>query len=187
MLQFDETALFDTLSAAQRLGFVGDRPIGSAIEHSRTVVRALADVQGRVVDLGAGGGLPGFVVAHDRPDLALTLIDRRAKRTDFLERMVRRHGLAPAVSVVAADVDDVIAACRRGEVASFDAAIARGFGPPDRTIRAMAALVRAGGRLVVTEPPTGDRWPSDLLRELGLRRLDEGGSVAVFETGDDVA
>ena len=41
-----------------------------------------------VLDLGAGGGVPGLVIAHDLPDLHVTLLDRRAKRTDFLERVV---------------------------------------------------------------------------------------------------
>ena len=40
------------------------------------------------------GGLPGLVIAHDRPDVHVTLIDRREKRTDLLQRQatrLRRH------------------------------------------------------------------------------------------------
>ena len=39
-----------------------------------------------VLDIGSGGGLPGLVIAHDRPDVHVTLIDRREKRTDLLQR-----------------------------------------------------------------------------------------------------
>ena len=47
-----------------------------------------------MLDIGSGGGLPGLVIAHDRPDVHVTLIDRREKRTDLLQRQVtrlRRH------------------------------------------------------------------------------------------------
>ena len=98
-----------------------------------------------MVDLGAGGGVPGLVIAHDRPDLRLTLVDRRSKRTDFLRRVVRRLRWSTRVDVVTADVEAVIG--RRGP-AAFDAAVARGFGPPDTTLRFATQLVRAGGRIV---------------------------------------
>ena len=46
----------------------------------------------RLVDLGSGGGLPGLVLADAYPERAITLVDRREKRTDFLRRAVRRLG-----------------------------------------------------------------------------------------------
>ncbi len=188
MTGFDETGLAEALGQAQALGMLGDRPIPEAIEHARSVVRALDGVGGTVVDLGAGGGLPGLVIAHDRPDLRLELIDRRAKRTDFLERVVRRHGLAPRVVVVCADATALVGACSAGDRPLADAAVARGFGPPSVTIRTMTGLVRPGGRLVVTEPPVGDRWDHALLEELRVARIDERDGVpgvAIFERSPD--
>lgn len=173
-----DRALTGVLEESQRLGFLGERPIPDVIEHSRTFVDALAGVTGVVADLGSGGGVPGLVIANDRPDLDLVLIDRRAKRTDFLGRMITRLSWTSRVSVVNADVDDVIRAGRR-----FDASVARGFGPPDLTLTVSARLVREGGRLVISEPPTGDRWPAELVAELGLHRVeDDKRTVAVFES-----
>lgn len=182
--EFDETALVDALGRAQALGMLGDRPIPEAIEHSRTVVRALDGVTGTVADLGAGGGLPGLVIVRDRPDLCVELIDRRAKRTDFLERLVRRHDLLGRVVVTSADATVLVRACAAGDRPRVDAVVARGFGPPATTIRIMTGLVRRGGRLVVTEPPGGDRWDRSLLAELGLERVDvpDADGVAIFET-----
>ena len=80
--------VLDVLAESQRLGFLGGRPIDEVVEHARSFVDALDGVTGTVIDIGAGGGVPGLVVAHDRPDLRLTMVDRRAKRTDFLQRMV---------------------------------------------------------------------------------------------------
>ena len=102
-------ALVDALLDAQRLGFLGSRPIPEVIEHARGFVRALrARESDRVIesvlDLGSGGGVPGLIIAHDFPALHLTLLDRRAKRTDALERVVRRLGWQNRITVACTDV-----------------------------------------------------------------------------------
>lgn len=170
------------LEESQRLGFLGDRALPEVIEHARSFVDALDGVEGTVADMGSGGGVPGLVIAHDRPDVKVLLIDRRAARTDFLDRMVRRLRWTQRVEVRCADVADLI-----DGAASIDAAVARGFGPPDVTLSMGSRLVRPGGRIVISEPPEGDRWPPELLDDLGVRRLDDDrGAVSVFEvTGPD--
>ncbi len=167
------------LADAQRLGLLGARPIDDVVEHARGFVDALDALGpgGRVADLGSGGGVPGLVIAHDRPDLRLTLVDRRTKRTDFLERVVRRLGWVDRVTVVAADAVAVADTSPHG----FDAVVARGFGPPESTLEVAVRLVRPGGRIVISEPPTGDRWPRATLERLGLRRVPGPTTVAVFE------
>ncbi|GIZ54093.1 16S rRNA (guanine(527)-N(7))-methyltransferase RsmG [Noviherbaspirillum aridicola] len=47
----------------------------------------------RVLDVGAGGGLPGIVLAVARPDLAITLIDTVHKKTAFLTQVKAELGL----------------------------------------------------------------------------------------------
>lgn len=184
--------LRDVLEASQRSGFLGDRPIEQVIEHARAFVRALDGIERpavhsnedpasakrvlRVLDLGSGGGVPGLVIAHDRPDVMMTLLDRRAKRTDFLERVVSRLGWTDRVAVVCADVDAFTPPSR------FDAVVARGFGPPERTLTVATDLVVAGGRLVISEPPDADRWSNELLDQLGVDRLSTPGDpMAVFQ------
>jgi 16S rRNA (guanine527-N7)-methyltransferase len=175
--------LYEALGASQRLGFLGDRPIDEVVEHARLFVTALDGLhstQGghpNVVDLGSGGGVPGLVVAYYRPDVALTLLDRRTKRTDFLRRVVSRLGWNERVDVVADDATNLVKS-KRG---LFDGVVARGFGPPDQTLTIAAALIRPGGRAVISEPPQGDRWSPTLLVRLGVERLTSEGRVAVFE------
>lgn len=164
-----DDALVGVLTDAQRLGFLGARPIPEVIEHARGFVRALDATPGvrSVLDLGSGGGVPGLIIAHERPDLRVTLLDRRSKRTDFLERAVRRLGWQDRVTVITADAADV-----SDDVT--DAVVARGFGPPDETLRLAARLVRHGGTIIVSEPPQQDpfedRWDDELLGLLGLER-----------------
>jgi 16S rRNA (guanine527-N7)-methyltransferase len=171
--------LREVLGESQRLGFLGRRPIDEVIEHARGFVRGLDEIEpdGSIIDLGAGGGVPGLVIAHDRVDLRITLLDRRTKRTDFLERMVRRLGWSDRVSVAAMDVDEFTVDREQ----SFDAAVARGFGPPNETLARAVRLVRPGGSIVISEPPVGDRWDPALLAKLGVIRtpLPES-TVAIF-------
>ena len=127
-----------------------------------------------MVDIGAGGGIPGLVVANDRPDLSVTLVDRRQKCTDFLERAVAALGFRDRVAVRCCDISVLISA---GE--QFDAVTARGFGPPSLTVGAASKLIRPGGLIVISEPPEGDRWIGAQVGRLGLTHHREG-SVAVF-------
>jgi 16S rRNA (guanine527-N7)-methyltransferase len=156
--------LEDVLLTAQRLGTLGDRPIPEVIEHARYFVRALEGVTGRVADIGTGAGVPGLVIAVDRPDLDMVLVDRRENRMDELARGVASMGLSDRVQVLIEDVGTMGTSSEFA--AQFDAVVCRGFGPPDLTARLARPLLKNGGRLVVSEPPLFDpsRWPEDLLQ-----------------------
>ena len=181
--------MLEALRRAQRLGLLGARPVEEVVEHARAFVAALApagttdagtdrvigaSARHTVLDIGSGGGVPGLVVASDRPDLAVTLVDRRQKCTDFLERTTAALGWRERVTVRCCDTSALITA---GE--QFDAVTARGFGPPELTLEVAAQLIGPGGRIVISEPPHGDRWSPDQLSRLGLAHRREG-AVAVF-------
>jgi 16S rRNA (guanine527-N7)-methyltransferase len=175
--------LTTVLRESQRLGFLGDRSIPEVIAHARGFVAILADLEpltpsarARVVDLGAGGGVPGLVIAYDRPDLDVTLLDRRAKRTDFLERMVRRLGWTDRVSVASADAQ-AFAAANEGV---FDAVVARGFGAPSFTVTVAGQLARPGGCIVVSEPPSGHVWDPAILSSAGVESERSALGMAVL-------
>ena len=122
---------------------------------------------GRVADLGSGGGLPGLPVAVARPDLEVVLIDAGARRIDFLRTAIEDLELAPRVLAVLGRAENVGRSELRG---TFDAVVARSFGPPAVTAECGAPLLRVGGLLIVSEPPDGptDRWPAEGLAGLGL-------------------
>ncbi len=160
----DEPALIEALASSQRLGMLGGRPIPEVIDHAGAFVAALDEVCGRVVDLGTGGGVPGLIIAAARPDLALVLVDRKTSRTDHVRRLVGRLGWQNRVTVVTAAAADLILD------PAADAAVARGFGPPQMTLRMAARVVRPAGLVVISEPPdaTSARWAPDLLDEIGV-------------------
>lgn len=160
--------LVDALRDAQRLGFLGARPIPEVIDHARGFVRALAPFApiDSVLDLGSGGGVPGLIIAHDLPTARVTLLDRRRKRTDALERVIRRLGWQDRVSVRCEDVETF------EPEEPFGAVVARGFGPPAFTLAQASRLVRSGGSIVISEPPGANRWDPHLLDQLHLRQFD---------------
>lgn len=180
----DDAALTRVLSEIQRRGAIGRGPIDAAIAHARRFVAALPEpvpgVDVIAVDLGSGGGLPGLVIAVDRPDVRLMLIERREKRADLLRYGVRALDLLDRVEVVAADVETVITShsrqLGRGSVdpgsvvrGSVDVVTARSFAPPLAVLGVAGRLLRPGGTCIISDPPDGrDRWTSSDLAALSF-------------------
>jgi 16S rRNA (guanine527-N7)-methyltransferase len=176
--RLDDPPLLEALRSSQRLGMLGPGPVEDVVDHGAAFLEALATTRGTVVDLGTGGGVPGLVIGWMRPDLRLLLVDRRARRTDHLRRLVARLGLGERVEVITAD----IAALGPAWSGRVDAVVARGFGPPISTLRSALPLTVPRGIVVVSEPPEEslDRWPDAVLAELGVERRTSDRRVAVF-------
>ena len=157
--------LVAVLEEARDQGFLGPGPVEGHLVHARAYLVALEGTTGYALDLGTGGGVPGLVLAAERPDLIWTFLDAMARRTAFLERAVASLGLA--VTVLTGRAEE---AGRRSELRGRHAAVvARSFGAPAVTAECAAPFLAVGGRLVVSEPPEGsDRWPAGALAELGL-------------------
>ncbi|MEX2626791.1 MAG: RsmG family class I SAM-dependent methyltransferase [Ilumatobacteraceae bacterium] len=172
--------LLETLRLAQRLGVLGPVGVDDVVAHGRWYVSALAETRGRVVDLGSGAGVPGLVIARARTDLRVTLVDRRSKRTDLLERAVRRLGLDDRVEVRCEDVTRTI----ERDAAGFDAVTARLFGPAAWALEVGARLRAPGGIVVISEPPDGDRWDPAVVAGHGVRRHRHG-PLSVFSEETD--
>ncbi len=170
------------MGIAHRLGAFGRQPIADVIDHARGFVAALAEVTGTIVDLGSGGGTPGLIIAAERPDLELILIDRRAGRVDVLDRMIARLGYVSRVRTLCVDASDLVSE----PWAPVDAVVARRFGAAHKTLAIAQPLIGPKGIVIVSEPPAAERWNERTLAGLGLRRrpfdvAPGTGRVAVFE------
>jgi 16S rRNA (guanine527-N7)-methyltransferase len=158
--------LAEALGMAQRVGALGRAPIDATIAHARGFVAALSDVTGTVLDLGSGGGVPGLVIAVDRPDLRVVLVDRRENRSDLCRRLVAKLALTERVDVVCGDAADLDVLRR---FVPADAVVARGFGPASATARHALPLLASDGLLIVSEPPSGTNWDESVLSRHRLR------------------
>ena len=174
----DRDELTEALRIAQRLGVISAQDLDAEIDHCSGFVTCVPRGTARLVDLGSGGGLPGLVIAVMRPDISITLVERREKRADVLRRQVARLGIESQVTVECADIDHH----RASSILSgdFDLVTARSFGTPLQTAVAAAHYLHDHGTLLVSEPPnsSGERW-----REVGpttglhLVRVESGIAV----------
>jgi 16S rRNA (guanine527-N7)-methyltransferase len=88
MLQ-EENGRQNLVSAAS-LAQVWQRHIVDSAQLLTHVPRGTAEIW---LDLGTGAGFPGLVIAALRPELAVTMVESRAKRIDWLTRATRTLGL----------------------------------------------------------------------------------------------
>ncbi len=184
--------LVEILQDARTRGYLGPEPVERHIEHSRDLVDAMGPFRGTFLDLGSGGGVPGLVLAMSWPAAKGILLESQQRRCEFLEAAVERLDLGDRVGVRGGRAEDLARVPElRGGV---DLVVARAFGRPAVTAECAVGFLRAGGRLVVTEPPEGrsdeiERWPEGGLRELGFGpafplRSGGAGAVALAALGE---
>jgi 16S rRNA (guanine527-N7)-methyltransferase len=172
------------LERAQRLGFLGPGAIADHVEHARAFADLLGPPPASFLDLGAGGGLPGLVLALRWPSARGVLLEAGRRRGEHLEQARRELGLTDQVTVVIARAEE--AAREPHWRGSVDLVVARGFGAPAATAECAVGFLRPGGRLAVSEPPGGDpeRWDRAGLARLGLSdpevRTGGGATAAAF-------
>lgn len=176
----DHPGLRRIFAEAQKRGALGSAPLSTIIEHAAFFADALPLGVTSCIDMGSGAGIPGLVIAIVRPEIQMTLIDRRANRTDALVRSVHALGVHDHVNVLCGDVE--LLRLQEQFFHSFDAACSRGFGPAVQTLRWAVDLVRSGGVVIVSEPPPGspDRWADVDLAKLGVAPPARIGPVALF-------
>jgi len=176
----EHSGLRRVFGEAQKIGALGSAPLSEIIDHAASFADALPSGVTSCIDLGSGAGVPGLVIAVLRPEIQMTLIDRRAKRTDTLARSIYSLGVQDHVRVVCGDVE--VLRHQDQYAHNFDAVCSRGFGPPVQTLRWAVDLVKSGGVIVVSEPPPGssDRWVGINLEELGVSPPTRLGPVALF-------
>lgn len=100
-------------------------------------------IDGALVDVGAGAGLPSMVLACRDPERPITAVEPTNKKVAFLRTVKRELGLA-AVEVQAVRVEKL-------EAHTFDIAISRATWSLDRWFEIGEQLVRPGGVLVGME------------------------------------
>lgn len=165
--------LLAVLERARAHGFLGPGPVVRHVDHAGAFVVAVdGEAPASVLDLGAGGGVPGLVLAARWPGTRVVLLEAQEKRAAFLRWAVGELGWDGRVVVLVGRAE------RWGRDPAWRASMAvvcaRSFGPPAVTAECGAPFLQVGGLLVVAEPPDRDaqRWPADGLARLGL--VDEG-------------
>lgn len=162
--------LSELLWRSRQLGFLGPGAVEAHLHHATAFSAAVSASPARALDLGAGGGVPGLVLAVMLwPETRWTLLDAQRRRTDFLHEAVEGLGLGDRIEVVTARAEEIGREAAHRE--AYDLVVARSFGAPAVTAECAAPVLRPGGVLVVSEPPTGAdarRWPVRAVAEFGF-------------------
>ena len=161
------------LERSRALGHLGKAPITDQIDHALAFAGVWDLAPPRLaVDLGAGGGVPGLVLAAlVWPSTSWLLIEVRRVRADLLREAVAGLGLGVRVTVAEERAEAL------GRQAAWRSAAqlvtARSFGPPAVVAECAAPFLGAGGRLIVSEPPaSGSDGPTARWPEAGLGELE---------------
>jgi 16S rRNA (guanine527-N7)-methyltransferase len=94
----------------------------------------------RLLDVGAGGGVPGIPIAIARPDWTVAMVDASHKKVTFLTQAAIELALTN-VNAVASRVEDLV------PDAPFDAIIARAFADLRTFAQSSGVHLAPGGRL----------------------------------------
>jgi len=130
---------------------------------------------GRLLDVGAGSGLPGLVIAALQPERPLVLLDAASKRTRFLEQAALELELA-AVSVVTARCE----AWSAPEDAPLAGVVARAVAPLERLVAWTGHLLAPGVPLLAMKGPA---WTDEAAALPAGFRVAAATSYDVPETG----
>lgn len=107
---------------------------------SLAAVPAFADAK-NVLDVGAGGGLPGMVLAISRPDMKVSMIDTVHKKTAFLNQVKAELGLSN-VTVYTKRVEQLEVKTK------FDVITSRAFADLSDFVNWSGHLLQEGGRFI---------------------------------------
>ncbi len=134
-------ALLEKWGRAYNLTGILDRP-SMVTYHLLDSLSAAPYVQGpRLLDVGSGAGLPGIPLAVVFPDLAVTLIESRKRRAQFLIHASATLGLC--------NVETVCERVERYQPADkFDTLLARAFSSIDDFVSKAEHLCAHEGRMV---------------------------------------
>ncbi|HEU5154300.1 MAG TPA: 16S rRNA (guanine(527)-N(7))-methyltransferase RsmG, partial [Gemmatimonadales bacterium] len=101
----------------------------------------------RLVDIGAGSGIPGLPIRLVDPAVSLTLVEAKRKRVSFLHTACRELAL-PDVVVIEGRAEKLVE--RDSALAeSFDAVVARAVGSEEAMVALALRYLKPGGVVVL--------------------------------------
>lgn len=137
-----------------------------------------------ILDVGAGGGLPGIVLAIARPDMCVSMVDTVHKKTAFLTQVKAELGLAN-VTVYTGRVEQLKVPQK------FDVITSRAFAELNDFVTWSGHLLEEGGRFIalkgvmpneeIARLPAG--WKVDRVESLTVPGLGAERHLVFVEAG----
>lgn len=117
----------------------------------------------RLMDIGSGGGSPAIPFKLTLPDVDLTMVEVKARKSAFLREAIRQLGLGRA-QVETARYEELLARPELHE--SFEAVSLRAVRTETRVLTTLQAFLAPGGSLVLFRGPEGPDVPTTVVPPL---------------------
>ena len=143
LLQWNDTFNLTSISdpvAVVRLHFLDSLAIAPFVNKS-----------GPVLDVGSGAGFPGMPLKIIFPDAAITLVEPRRKRANFLRALIRQLQ-ARDVNVIEGRVEDL----SQQLAGSFSTLALRAVGNLEFLLPIIKPLLQPGGKCLIMHGPKGN-------------------------------
>jgi len=184
----DYLALLNKWNGVYNLTSVRD-PMQMVTLHLLDSLTAVAAFKGaaNVLDVGAGGGLPGLVLAISRPDMKVSMIDTVHKKTAFLNQVKAELGLGN-VTVYTKKVQELEVKTK------FDVITSRAFADLSDFVNWSGHLLAEGGRFIALKgvAPADERerlpapWKVQKLEPLDVPGLDAERHLIFIEKSETI-
>jgi 16S rRNA (guanine527-N7)-methyltransferase len=136
---FNLTAILDPV-AVIRLHFLDSLAIAPFVDKS-----------GPILDVGSGAGLPGMPLKIIFPDVAITLVEPRRKRANFLRALIRQLQVED-VNVIESRVEDL----SQQLAGSFSTVALRAVGNLELLLPTIRPLLQPRGKCLIMHGPKGN-------------------------------
>jgi 16S rRNA (guanine527-N7)-methyltransferase len=123
-----------------------ERIISDLFTDSILFLKALPPGELKVVDIGAGAGIPGVPMAIARPEIAMTLIESKRKRVSFLLAL-RRELEVENIFIREGRAEELVKV-DRALLGRFDVAVTRAAGPAATILPIAMSYLVDGGQFV---------------------------------------
>lgn len=164
-------------------GLLGPREVPRLWERHLLNCAAVSELLGpaeRIVDVGAGAGLPGIPIGISRPSLRVDLVEPLQRRAAFLEEVVTDLSASERFRVIRGRAEEFAV---REIVGGAPVIVARAVASLDKLVRWALPLLASGGRLLAVK---GDRAAGEVNALSGAirRRI---GTVEIVSCGRELA
>jgi 16S rRNA (guanine527-N7)-methyltransferase len=140
-----------------------DEAVDRLLIEPLVAVRSIPSPDTRLIDIGSGGGSPAIPMRLALPDLRVTMVEAKARKSAFLREAVRTLALS-ATTVETARYEELLTRPELHE--AFGCVSIRAVRIESRVLQTLQAFLSAGGVMLLFRGPGGPETPTGIMPPL---------------------